>query len=300
MPATSVDAAHDAATARIIARPGVVVVLGGVDTGKTTLVQRILTAGLEAGLPGCYVDTDLGQSRVGPPTTVGVRRIRTVADLDDPFHADACAFVGDVSPRGHLLPLVTGTGRLVRAATQSHDLVVVDTSGYITGPAAEVCKFHKLEVTSPVHVVGLQHRGELDALLGIARHFTRASVVSLPVHPGVVPASDRRRTERRRAGLARYFDTELVRTHVAADMFMPSLPARFDLARLHGMLVGLDDGGGQCVGVGVLERGAGPLRLATPSRSGRGAPRGLRLGAVRVDETWQAHRVDREALLRQP
>lgn len=289
------DAAHAAAITGIVTRPGVVVVLGGVDSGKTTLVRRILAAGLRAGLRTGYVDTDLGQSRVGPPTAIGLRHVRAQADLDDPFLPDGCAFVGDISPRGHLLPLVTGTGRLTRAAAEVADLVVVDTSGYVRGPAAEVCKFHKLELTRPAHVVGLQREDELEALLGIARRFTRAHVVSLPVHPDVVPASGGQRAERRRAGLARYFDTELTRMQVSAEAFMPSLPPDYDLGRLHGILAGLEDGGGHCLGVGVLERVDGILRVATPARNGR--PRGLRLGAVRVDDRWRPERVDHRALL---
>lgn len=296
MPDASADTAHAALVARIVARPGVVVVLGGVDSGKTTLVRRLLAAGLQAGLSAGYVDTDLGQSRVGPPTTIGLRHVRDDADLDDPFRADACAFVGDISPRGHLLPLVIGTGRLANAAAQVHQLVVVDTSGYITGPAAEVSKFHKLELTRPAHVVGLQRDGELDALLDIARHFTRAEVSCLAVHPDVVPASGEQRAERRRAGLSRYFTAELARFPVSADAFVPSLPPRFDLARLHGMLAGLDDGGGRCLGVGLLERAGGGLRVATPSTGT--PPAGLRLGAVRVDDSWHPHRVDHRDLFR--
>lgn len=273
------------------------VVLGAVDSGKTTFACGVLAAGLRAGLSGAYLDTDLGQSRVGPPTTIGLRHIRRPGDLSDPFVADVGYFVGDVSPRGRLLPLVAGTGLLLRQqAVAGHTLTVVDTSGFVTGRAAEQCKFHKLELARPAYVIGLQRDAELGALLRIARRFTRAHVVALPVHPAVVPTRAGQRAEHRRAGLARYFDTDLSRHPVSGEVFMPSLPSGFDLAALHGMLVGVHDEAGAYRGLGLLEHHEGVLRLAAPRHAAASPRCGLRLGAVRVDDTWRPRSVDLRAL----
>lgn len=270
--------------------------LGGVDTGKTTLARSLLRAAAEAGLRGALLDTDVGQSTVGPPTTIGLRYVTRSDELDDPFWADARYFVGDVSPRGRFLPLVAGTALLAAQARADADLVVVDTSGLITGMAGQTLKFHKLELLRPEHVVGLQHREELEPVLQTAQRFTDAHVVRAPVHHDAVTTSDEARTDNRTAQLARYFSAPLTRFRVEPTAFAPRLPAPFDPAQLHGMLAGLDDAG-TCLGLGIVEHDEDGLALVAPAVNGTSRPRSVRLGAVRVEEGWRTRRVDLRALL---
>jgi polynucleotide 5'-kinase involved in rRNA processing len=69
---------------------------------------------------------------------------------------------------------------------------------------------------------------------------------------------------------------------VKPTVFMPTLPPEFDLALLEGLVVGMDDGKGACVGIGVLEYDATEdiLRMVSPVTEG---VRGLRLGSLRID-----------------
>lgn len=282
-------AVHEALVARVLARPGVVVLLGGIDSGKTTVARGLLAAALEAGHQPVLLDTDVGQSTVGPPTAIGLRHIRGDDDLADPFVADALYFAGDVTPRSQLLALLTGTARLLAEARRRSDFVVVDTSGLVTGVLGQTLKFHKLELARPDHVVGLQRGAELEPLLGVARRFTAAEVTPLPVHPDVVPTGVEERAEQRRARLERYFSGELHRYRVKESVFMPSLPPGFDRSLLHGLLVSLEDGRGGCMGLGVLEHDEGGLRLVTVAE---GVPSGLRLGSTRVDSAWRPRAVE--------
>jgi hypothetical protein len=72
---------------------------------------------------------------------------------------------------------------------------------------------------------------------------------------------------------------------------MPSLPPLFDLSQLDRLLVGLSDGEGGFTGVGYLEpvSGNGGLRLISPVAE---PPKALRLGSVRLEESFRAKRVD--------
>ena len=54
----------------------VVVVIGESDTGKTTLVTALANAAFARGFGVGIVDADLGQSEIGPPTTIGLGRVR--------------------------------------------------------------------------------------------------------------------------------------------------------------------------------------------------------------------------------
>ena len=53
------------------ASPGTVVVVGAIDVGKTTFCALLASQGVEAGIPTAVVDADMGQSEIGPPTTIG-------------------------------------------------------------------------------------------------------------------------------------------------------------------------------------------------------------------------------------
>jgi polynucleotide 5'-hydroxyl-kinase GRC3/NOL9 len=291
----SIDARRQAFVDRVLARPGVVVLLGGIDSGKTTLARLLLSVALAHGHEPVLVDLDLGQSTVGPPTTVGLRHLRSSEDLADPFVPDELYFVGSTSPRAHLLPLLAGTARLLQEARRRATLIVVDTSGLVAGTVGQVLKFHKLELARPRHVAGLQRGAELEPLLGVARRFTSAEVTALPVHPAVVATGAQQRAEHRRERLARYFSAPLHRYQVCPLGFMPPLPRGLDHSLLQGLLVGVNDRSGSCLGVGVLEHGVDALRLVTPAS---GAPSGLRLGSTRVDVDWRATGTDLRTLFR--
>jgi polynucleotide 5'-hydroxyl-kinase GRC3/NOL9 len=277
----------------------VTLLLGGLDSGKTTLARRIAAAGVEGGLAVGVLDADVGQSSVGPPATVGLRVCRTASDLepDALAKADEIAFVGSASPQGHLLPLVVGARRLLdRARSEGVELVVVDTTGLVTGVYAQVLKYQKIELLQPDLVIGLARGQELEPLLGIVRRFFAADVVGLRVHPEVTATSVEQRAHNREQAMRRYFTAPLQRWRVKPTVFMPALPALFDLAVLDGIVVGLSDGKGGCMGIGYLEHLAeeGALRLISPVPE---APKALILGSVHLEEGFRARRVDLRHLL---
>jgi polynucleotide 5'-hydroxyl-kinase GRC3/NOL9 len=231
---------------------------------------------------------------VGPPATVGLRMCRSLQDLDSASlaRADRLAFVGATSPQGHLLPLVVGTRLLLdEAREQGADTIVTDTTGLVSGVYGQLLKFHKIAVLRPDLVVGLERGEELQPLLGVVRRFFAAEVLTLRVHADVVPASVEQRATNREDSMRAYFHEPLQRFRVKPTVFVPALPALFDLAVLDHLLVGLSDGKGSCIGVGYLEYLAeeGALRLISPVAE---APKALILGSVRLEDGFRARRVD--------
>lgn len=279
---------------RIANASRVAMLVGGLDSGKTTLGRSIAEAALRAGRTVAYLDADLGQKTVGPPATVGLRLLRAPPDLEPGSlaRADALYFVGSTSPQGQLLPLVVGTGRLLRhARAEGADLVVVDTSGLVSGVYGQILKYHKVEETEPDVIVGLQRGEELAPLLGVLRRFFPADVVALPVHPEVRAVSVEERAANRERAMRAYFAEPLQRWRVKPTVFMPALPTLFEPAQLDRILVGMADGEGGHLGLGYLEHSSedGLLRLISPIADG---PKALRLGSVRLDEDFRARRVD--------
>ncbi|HEU4897246.1 MAG TPA: hypothetical protein VFX88_06695, partial [Actinomycetota bacterium] len=92
------------------------------------------------------------------------------------------------------------------------------------------------------------------------------------------------RAETRRARFASYFSGNLHRWRVKPTVFLPSLPPDADLASLAGLLVGMEDGKGSCVGIGYLELAEdGHLRMISAVSEGA---RALRLGSTRITPDW--------------
>jgi polynucleotide 5'-hydroxyl-kinase GRC3/NOL9 len=271
-----------------------VMLVGGLDTGKSTLSRRLLEAALAAGRSCAYVDADLGQKTVGPPATMSLRFVRSPEDLEPGRfeREDALAFVGALSPQGHMVPVITAVASLHRQALESGaDFVVVDTSGMVSGVTGQILKYHKVELLKPDLVVGLQRGEEILPLLGVIQRFFATEVVPLGVHPRVVPTTVDQRAENRERSMRRYFSGELHRFRVKPTVFMPALPALFEPADLDRLLVGLSDGAGAYPGIGYLEHAPddGVIRLISPVAEG---PKALRLGSVRLDASFRAKRVD--------
>ncbi len=194
------------AAERVLGQPGVVVLLGASDSGKT-LLGRILTeiwttTGRTVGL----VDGDIGQSSIGPPTTVGLALISPDSPQPPIPSPQSLYFVGSTSPPGHFLPLILGTQSLVQTAiAQGAEIVLVDTTGLILGAPAASLKWHKLQALRPQHVLALQREGELEPILRLVEGQSDLEIHRLPVSPKVVRRSHAARRAFREARFREYF-----------------------------------------------------------------------------------------------
>ena len=274
------DPAHIDLARRLAEAGGAVMVVGAMDTGKSTLSRLIISAGLEQGRLVAYVDADVGQSTVGPPTCAGLKWLREGVDLDTIDHADELQFVGSTTPERLVLPHVVATATLVTLARERADLVVIDTTGTVSGVVGETLKYYKTELCRPDKVVALQRGTEMEPIVGMLRRFFSAEVIVSGVDPEVLPVAPDQRAAQRALRLADAFAPPLERWRVRPTVFAPTLPAGLDLSRLHGVLVGVQDGTGRCLGLGVLEFSEDVLRVITNVGGGM---QGLRLGSLRID-----------------
>lgn len=285
---------HDRLVSRAARDAHTVLFIGGLESGKSTLARATGAFALHLGRTVAYLDADVAQKTVGPPATVGLKHIHEPDDLtfDRMADADALGFVGSTSPQDHLLPLVGAVARLrARAHAEGADLVLVDTSGEVSGIWGQLVKYYEIDMVEPDLVVGLQRGEELEPVLGVIERFFGIDVQPLTVHPKVATSSVEQRMEQRERSMARYFGDGLQRFRVKPTVFMPTLPPLFDLAQLDRLLVGLSDGEGGFTGLGYLEyvREDQGLRLISPVAE---PPKALRLGSVRLEDNFRAKRVD--------
>lgn len=285
---------YKAVVERVATSHALAMVLGGIDSGKSTLGKIVAATAVNGGRRVGYIDTDLGQKSVGPPATVTLKMLSRLEDVRGERFAspDAVHFVGSTSPQGNALPLVIGAKRMVeRARADGADLVLVDTSGYVSGVYGQILKFHKVELLQPDVVVGLQRGEELAPLLGVIQRFFPCEVISLDVPPEVQPRSVDERAQARERAFRSYFDVPLQRWRVKPTVFMPALPALFDESALDRLLVGVSLGGDGYAGLGYLEWSAEERLLRMLSPVGE-APKALKLGSIRLDADFRPRKVD--------
>jgi polynucleotide 5'-hydroxyl-kinase GRC3/NOL9 len=285
---------HDRLIDRAAREARTVLFVGGLDAGKSSMARAVAAIALRLGRSVAYLDADVSEKTVGPPGTVGLKHVREPDDLihERLSEPDVLGFVGSTSPQAHLLPLVGALGRLQeRAREEGADLVVVDTGGEVSGIRGQLVKYYKVDTLEPDLVVALQRGEELEPIVGVIERFFGIEVVRLAIHPAVVPTTVDERMGQREAAMRRYFEHPLQRFRVRPTVFMPSLPPLFDLSQLDRLLVGLSDGAGGYTGIGYLEpiAGNGGLRLISPVAE---PPKALRLGSVRLDESFRAKRID--------
>ncbi|OAG27435.1 Clp1/GlmU family protein [Thermodesulfatator autotrophicus] len=179
----------------VVNKPPKIILIGGVDVGKSTFSFYLLEKLLEAGIKAALLDADVGQKDVGPPTTIGLKHFNTLEELkkERPFSAERLYFVGSTTPVGHLLPLVVGTGLL--AHESKAEVTVINTTGLIKGPGVALKTF-KIENIKPDLIVAFQRERELYPILQAFKHYpVRLLEVSPKASPKTIPDRKKRREE---------------------------------------------------------------------------------------------------------
>ncbi|HEV8473457.1 MAG TPA: Clp1/GlmU family protein [Methylomirabilota bacterium] len=261
MPAPD-DAALEAAS-----RARVTVIVGAGDTGKTSLAARLAGALAARGARVAVVDADVGQSEVGPPTTVGLGRVAGPLTRLGEAEVLALEFVGDTSPVRHIRETSDAAGRLVRRALAAgFERVIVDTGGLVQGGLGLALKRAKLRAVDPDVVLVVQRRDESEALARALEGAPRPAVIRIAASPAAVRRTPARRREHRSGALRAYF----ARAHtVAIDTARVPLLARRG-ERLQDVavdtLLGVRDETGETVGIARVRsiEGAGRMRIETP------------------------------------
>ena len=168
-------------------------------------------------------------------------------------------------------------------------MILVDTTGLIGGTLGQILKFHKLEALRPDWVIGFQRGEELEPILGIVRRTMPVEVECLPIPDGVRITNVDERIANRREKLKAAFEPPVHRWKVKSSVFLPQLPPDVDPAKLDGLLVGMEDGKGTCMGLGILEYREDGLKMISTVAEGAKA---LRVGSTQGDGRFR-HASDR-------
>ncbi len=271
---------------------GRLLLLGAVDTGKTTLMGA-LTHRLVPKQPVALVDADVGQSHIGPPTTVGwtvigpASRANPVPPLfsarTPELAARGIAFVGDISPVGHLLQWIAALMLCVQQAERAAEVVLIDTPGLVTGGVACSLWWTVQKLLRPERIIAIQREHELgEVLAGLQAGLSAITRVRAPSE--LRRKSLEARQQHRRRLFDRYFQSASAQT---LDLKKVSVRAtgRMGADDLVGRIVGLTDAQGQDMAIGVIERWprrGGRVTIRVPRLDIRRV-RCLTMGDIRID-----------------
>ena len=263
-------------------KPGVLMVVGATDVGKSTLARFLYRRLCEKGRTVAFLDGDPGQSALGPPATMTLAFSRPNQKGFPPRGRVWRWFIGSVSPRGHMLSVLVAAARLAevgRGAGAAY--IVYDTSGLVDPAAGGLAlKWAKIDLLKPTAIIALQRDRELEPLLEPLRRGRRVRLLELPASPYARPRDIETRRAHRARQFARYFAAAQPQTlHYHRLAVFPRPDFRFQ------QLAALESSAGFVLGLGVVQRAdlaERRLTLITPLTSfARVAA--LRLGDLLVD-----------------
>jgi polynucleotide 5'-hydroxyl-kinase GRC3/NOL9 len=224
-----------------VGRSGTALVLGAADVGKSALSMFLIRECLSRGLPASLVDSDIGQSTLGLPGTISMKRFEDAGDLED-FRPDEVFFVGSFSPARKFSAMVEGTARMAEAARAGGPgAVVVDTTGLVGGEVGRNLKKAKIKALRPDYVAAIQRGEELEHILsqisGPRLHRLRPSPLARRRS-----AQERAKYRRERFRLYLRGSRVVALRRSAMELFSDGRPLKADAAPEPGTLVGLNSG----------------------------------------------------------
>ena len=173
-------------------KPEIVMIVGAVDVGKTSFCTYLANRALREKRRVAIIDADLGQSDLGPPSTVSYRRIaKPIRDLFEIGARNVC-FIGVTSPSSAVNEVIDGIAKMTEKVLKlGIDLLIVNTDGWVEGEDAVRYKLALVKHIKPQIVIGIQEQNELTFLLG-----TLTETQKMAIEPS--PAVRKRDHEERR------------------------------------------------------------------------------------------------------
>lgn len=230
---------------------GKVMVVGMTDVGKSTLCAYLTNRLLLRGLSPTIVDGDIGQSDIGPPTTMGSSVARSfISSLDD-LKPEAMIFIGHTSPSQVENKIVNGLKRLSDRMKDS--LTIINTDGWVLDPEAVSYKIGMIDATEPDVVIGLANGTELQPILS----GSRAHSLSIETAKEVLARSRSDRREIRSTNYRRFLEGARTRA-ISMQGISFSTPKGFpqldgsNAQELSNLVVGLLNNDGYMLQIGIL------------------------------------------------
>jgi len=183
-------------------RPITAMVLGAVDSGKTSFATYLINKLLSMKIKGAILDGDLGQSDIGPPSTLAYAYLtKPITDLFD-LRAKNAIFVGITSPSSAVDKVIDSMCKLKEEVlTCNPGFIVINTDGWVEGEEALSYKMRLVNKLKPDVVFCIQQKDEMAPLLNNIGNLEKV-VVDSP--PAIKQRSREKRRSLRELGYVKY------------------------------------------------------------------------------------------------
>jgi polynucleotide 5'-hydroxyl-kinase GRC3/NOL9 len=183
-------------------KPATAIVLGTVDSGKSSYCTYLLNRILAQKRKVTILDGDLGQSDIGPPSTIAYAVVSK--PITDPFYLQArnACFIGETSAGNVADQMILALSSLKKEITSREpEFLIINTDGWIDGECAIDYKMKLVEELKPDVVFFLQQKDELAPILNRLESHRKILVES----PSAIRQRDReKRKSLRELGYKKY------------------------------------------------------------------------------------------------
>jgi polynucleotide 5'-hydroxyl-kinase GRC3/NOL9 len=270
-------------------KPVIAMILGSVDSGKTSFCNYLANKLLTNKFNVSVLDEDLGQSDIGAPCTIAYSHMaRPVTDLYD-LEPENTFFVGSTSPQEATNIVINGI-KILKAEIENRetaDFVLVNTDGWSGNEEATQFKSELAGSIEPDVVFCLQATDEIPsfcATLGDALAGFRQERAESPID--VKERSSEKRRKLREIGFAKYLENARVKVFPLNHI---TIPNREDSVLIRNgeadnLLVGLFDTKKNFLGIGIVRSVDYTRRSLKVLTSVTEKPAAVVFGKVRLDE----------------
>jgi polynucleotide 5'-hydroxyl-kinase GRC3/NOL9 len=272
---------------------GIAMLLGGTDTGKSTLAKFLISHLCQRGQKVGLVDTDIGQSFLGPPATISLALFKSHPDWDVILTPPEIFFVGSTTPEGHFPIHLKGVKRMLdKVSSYGPEVILVDTTGFVSGEAGRELKRRKIDLVSPHFILALQKDDEIEPILEQYKENALYKIYRLPLSEQVRSRSMEERRIHRTNKFRDYFRHSVIQelaieeVQIEGEALDPSgalFPLDWSL-RINGLLIGLKNSNDDTLALGLIrnyieEKKA--VRVFTPLRDIQGV-KAIHLSSLKV------------------
>ena len=296
MKTISISPSWKAAAEAISQETGILLVVGVPDSGKSTLSRYLVHYLTHANRIVALIDCDVGQTHLGPPTTLGMMLYTIPTDPCDTLKPHHMRFIGATSPTGHLLDIVVGTKKMAdKALNSGAEAVIVNTSGLILGVAGAELKLNKVDLLCPKYIFALQESSEIEHLLTYVEKRHTVSVFRLPISERARKRPSEVRRRFREEKYREYFkESQIVKmplSQVGPKGYVWCEERNVRIDAIKNLLLGLCDSEDCLLALGILQKvdlESRSLHILTPLNSKDGEMvRTVQLGKMKIHPDGQ-------------
>jgi len=251
------------------------IVIGDIDTGKSTFCTYLANLTVRSGMDIWVLDADIGQSDIGPPTTISLGLANEYLTNLSSIKADMMFFVGSTSPSSVTDKVIFGIRKL--ASYASPPPLVINTDGWVADDQAASYKVKMINELAPDIVVGIERAHEIDTILD------SVNAMSIRIQPpDFIKPRSREQRKRIRENSYRRFLTDAKTVTLPVNMVKTS---GTHLQNYENLILGLLDRDEFLLSIGILKEIDNKRRTAKIYSPEVTELASVEIGAVRISES---------------